>query len=194
MATRERLLSNKIALLEAELANARAMLSQQPGATPTPGGDAVSGVAGAAALSTVPGVSTEDYERLKNELTEVYRRVGETSQHLVEKTTEIKRLSDLAQEKDREIAALQGKCADAEKAAATADDTIKDKETTVSILRAELRGLQVRLVKTENDLRVATDERDAVCCQPTLVFFFFCPHHPFTNTKLLSEHRWRSGG
>ena len=158
MASREQLLNNKVAILEAELNKARALLE---GATPAGAAATPSGPVGTTMGTNV--VSSEDFERLKNELTEVYRRNSESAQKMVDITTENNHLKDVVKEKEKEIMSLQDKCKHVETAASSADDTLKDKERTMSILRSELRSLQVKLVTTEGELRKANDEKEVVC-------------------------------
>jgi len=163
MAAREQMMNNKVALLEAELNKARALAeaAQQGGSTSSIGASQITSAIPSLTASTI-GANSEEFERLKNELTEVYRRNSENSRQMVEMTAENKRLSDVVLEKDKEIANLQMKCKDVETTANSRDSTIKDKEKIVLVLKSELRSLQAKIVTTEEELRKANDEKEAL--------------------------------
>jgi len=162
MATNEQLMNNKAAILEAELNKARALVEalQQGGANATVSPTSVAALS-ASTIATA-SVSQEDFDKLKNELTEVYRRESENSRQMVDLTNENKRLSDVVIEKDKEIASLQSKCKDVETAANSRDSTIKDTKKTVEILKSELHSLQAKILTTEEELRKVVDERESL--------------------------------
>jgi len=163
-------MNNRVALLEAELNKARTLMEQggaTPGATPT---------AAIAPAVVTNGVSMEEFEKVKNELTEVYRRNSENSRQMIEMSSENKRLSDIVLEKDKQIADLQNRFKDAESEANSRDSTIKDKEKTMSVLKAELLSLQTKVLTTEGELRKANEEKEAVCTMFPPLLAFSCTH------------------
>lgn len=152
--------ANRANMLEAELRKAKEAATAGGAAS-----GSVSAISSPGAGST-PGagtVSMEKFTQLQTDLNELYRRNSEYSKQVVEKTNENKHLSDIVQEREREIAELQARCKKIEDAAATSDATIKDKELTLSVLRSEMRGLMAKLVKSEDDLRKAKEELEVVC-------------------------------
>ena len=182
--------ANRANMLEAELRKAKEAAAA--------GGGTASGTASAISspsAGTTPGagtVSMEKYTELQTDLNELYRRNSEYSKQVVEKTTENKRLSDTVQEREREIAELQARCKKVEEAAATSDATIKDKELTLSVLRSEMRGLMVKLVKSEEDLRKAKEELEVVC-NTLQTTHASCTSRSYS-TANHATNSWRRGG
>ena len=155
-------------------------------------GSAVSTIAGAGGSAVGSSVTAEELANLRKELTEQYRRSSECSKQVLEMANENKRLAQVIQDKEREIAELQGKCKRIEDTATSADDTIKDKELTLSILRGELRSLQVKLIKSDEDLRRTKEDLDMVCalCSTSTQRHF----DKITVWMTRLPHSWRNAG
>jgi chromosome segregation ATPase len=94
-----------------------------------------------------------EFSKVKEELTESYKRNSENAREIIHLNGEIKALSEQLQAHERELFDMKTHMGEGEMTIHHLETEIKDREVTISVLHAELHSLQLEYIRSEENLK-----------------------------------------